>query len=366
MARLLTYKDGRLRTGRVAMLLFFLMVTGAALLFEFRQSMDDVLVSVKHVFKPKIQQAKKALPEPVKQIVKRAAKAVADASPAIKEIEPQSDGNIAGGEKDAPNSGGLQSEKPKQNQESGLKEKTPGRRTADADSIKPEDTAPAKSKAVAETQPEVPDSLKEASLKEIPRQPEVQLDVSDQMKRMTAGSESEKKDEEIDLTTGLSRLLQDKKDTKRDDVQIDPKPLKALLKKEVKDQPQKTSIPQGPDHLGANVKERSVTVSSEQYLKLFQDWRTVGSGSENGHKVPLRVENLKSAYSLFQMKPVAVVGKRLHFDLSDGTRIPESSLAEYSTTVFRVDDPWEKWGDGLSEAGIRESDTLEVRYRDRI
>lgn len=372
MARLLTKKNGRLRTGRVALLLFTILIACAAMLFEFRQPMDSALVAVKHVFEPQVEEAEKAIPEPVKRIVKSAAKAVADSQVLSEKSESPPPSKIAGKKADAPDSGGRLPEKP-------IPDPVPDKKkeiaekpvSAPIQSENPDQTRPLET---VETKRVVAEKPEKEVQSDTPDSPEIRLDVSDQLKRVTAWGEPEKDDPEIDLTASLNRLLQEEKVTKRADVQIDAKPLEGLLKKETGDQSQETSvtknpgvpktpgIPKSPDHLGANIQERSITVSSKDYLKLFRQWRAVGAGSENGGTVPLRVENLKSAYTLFQMKPVAVVGKRLHYDLSDGTRIPEASLAEYSTTVFRVDDPWNKWGDGLSEAGIRESDTLEVRY----
>ena len=54
MTRLVTYKDGRLRTRRIAVLLFILMMGCAVILFELKKPMSQAIVSVKHVFEPKV------------------------------------------------------------------------------------------------------------------------------------------------------------------------------------------------------------------------------------------------------------------------------------------------------------------------
>jgi hypothetical protein len=62
------------------------------------------------------------------------------------------------------------------------------------------------------------------------------------------------------------------------------------------------------------------------------------------------------------MKPVAVLRGNIFIDLTDGTRLPERALDEYSSTVFLVEGPWDKWEDALKSAGVRQSDKFEVRY----
>jgi len=372
MPRLLTEKNGRLRTGLVAILLFSILIASAVFLFELKKPMESAMVAVKHVFEPQIDEAKKAIPEPVKRVVKKVVKAVAESKVVTEKKEPAPPEKIAGKKADAPNSGGELPKKPIQELARNAEKETfkkPG-----AKPVKPEDSDQTRPRETVKAKPLVAKKPEDAVQTDPPDSPEIQLDVSDQLKRVIAWGEPEKDDPKVDLTAGMNRLLKKETDTKRSAVQLNAKPLDDAIKKKMDDQPKEISIAKdpllpktpiaskSPDHLSANREERSITLPSKEYLKLFRKWRTVGAGSENGGKVPLRVENLRSAYALFQMKPVAIVGKRLHYDLTDRTRIPEASLAEYSTTVFHVDDPWDKWGDSLSESGIRESDTLEVRY----
>jgi len=372
MPRLLTEKNGRLRTGLVAILLFAILIASAVFLFKLKKPMESAMVAVKHVFEPQIDEAKKAIPEPVKRVVKKVVKAVADSKVVTKKKESAPPVKIAGKKADAPNSGGQLPKRPVQ--ELAKNEEKESSKKPDAKPVKPENSDQIRPRETVKAKPVVVKRPEDAVQKDTPDSPEIQLDVSDQLKRVIAWGEPEKDDPKIDLTAGMNRLLKEESDTKRSAVQITAKPLDDAIKKKRDDQPKEIGIAKNPvvpetpivskspDHLRANREERSITLPSKEYLKLFRKWRTVGAGSENGGKVPLRVENLRSAYALFQMKPVAIVGKRLHYDLTDRTRIPEASLAEYSTTVFHVDDPWNKWGDSLSEAGIRESDTLEVRY----
>ena len=109
-------------------------------------------------------------------------------------------------------------------------------------------------------------------------------------------------------------------------------------------------------------REQEMTVDQKRYKDLFHSWRMAGKKGKGEEKLPLRVENLRDSYELFQMKPVAVIRGNTFFDLTDGTRVAEKSLAEYSATVFRVDRPWDKWGKAMTAAGIRPGEECEVRY----
>jgi hypothetical protein len=107
---------------------------------------------------------------------------------------------------------------------------------------------------------------------------------------------------------------------------------------------------------------RSVTVSDIHYRKLFNDWRIAGRQLKGQQKIPLRVENLRDTYELFQMKPVLVVNGQPFADLANGSRIAHGALADFSQTVFLVPDPWRKWPRELRHAGIKPADDIEVRY----
>ena len=93
-----------------------------------------------------------------------------------------------------------------------------------------------------------------------------------------------------------------------------------------------------------------------------KSWRASGNGEGETEKIPLRVQNLREAYELFQMKVIAVVNGDTFLDLSDGAQVSEASLSEYSTTLFLVDRPWDKWAEALTRAGVRRDQQVEVRY----
>jgi len=112
----------------------------------------------------------------------------------------------------------------------------------------------------------------------------------------------------------------------------------------------------------ADPKRGEMTVDPQKYMALFNSWRASGNGEKESEKIPLRVQNLRESYELFQMKVIAVIRGDTFLDLSDGTRVAGPSLAEYSTTLFRVDRPWDQWGNALSSAGIRRNERVEIRY----
>ncbi|MEA1922370.1 MAG: hypothetical protein U9N63_06905 [Pseudomonadota bacterium] len=108
---------------------------------------------------------------------------------------------------------------------------------------------------------------------------------------------------------------------------------------------------------------QSITVEKDEYATLHRAWRAVGEGEkENNRLIPLRIENLRSAYNFLQMKAVVIMADESCIDLSDGSRIPAASLDRFSSTVIQVDDPWQKWGAELRRAGLRPGQSIEVRY----
>jgi hypothetical protein len=112
----------------------------------------------------------------------------------------------------------------------------------------------------------------------------------------------------------------------------------------------------------ADPEKRSVTVSSENYRRLFNDWQMAGKGLQGKPEIRLRVENLRDTFELFQMKPVVVVNGQPFADLASGSRIAQGALEDYGQTVFLISDPWEKWSAELKNAGLKTTDNIEIRY----
>jgi len=67
MKNLISYKDGRLKTGRVAVLVFIGLLVCFAMLFKARKPVDQVLVRVSHVFEAEDQIKKPEKTKPIEQ-----------------------------------------------------------------------------------------------------------------------------------------------------------------------------------------------------------------------------------------------------------------------------------------------------------
>ena len=414
MAGLFTKKDGRLKTGRVAILIFAGLLVALGMLFKINSSVDHALLAVKHVFEPQEVQPIKEKPA-LKQVIARVESAkdkeaeqkraqlpdetrteekkkvdpvgseksetaardqkMADSSPVKpaphieKDPAPwdvaRTDEKLLTAEppaKDAakvePETKSSRREKPnsEQEMEKALAEaaRTPlsdvGRQKHDEGrQVRTEESAWEKvghmtkqSKAPPETQMAVPGKAEtdgrivfdHAGLAKIAR-------------KSSEGEPEEQKSKTINLSEKLNRLTATPKQPKEKEQPETSKALGSLRK---------------TNFLDADPDKREITVDQKQYKALFHSWRIAGKERKGKEKTPLRVENLRNTYDLFQMKPVAVIRGNAFFDLSDGTRVAEKSLEEYSTTVFLVDRPWDKWGKALASAGIRRGDRFEVRY----
>jgi hypothetical protein len=384
MSGLFTKKDGRLKTGRVAILIFAGLLVALGMLFKINSSVDHALLAVKHVFEP-------AAVEPVKEkpAVK---KAIARVEPAKdKEAEQKRERLSDETRTEKKKKADPAPEKAFRNDEKSAPVRPPAKDTA---KVEPETKSSASEKADAGQ--EVEKTLAEAAKKPpsdtrkqdrgrpvqkeesaldkagriLAKQynvaPEKELSVSGKpetdgrivfdkaalAKIARKSSEREpgkpKSDSmRINLSEKLNRLTATSKQPIEKKQSEPSKPIASL--------PKKTFLDADPD-------KREVTVDQKQYKALFHSWRIAGKEGKGKEKSPLRVENLRNTYDLFQMKPVAVIRGNAFLDLSDGTRVSEKSLEEYSTTVFLVDRPWDKWGKALSAAGIRRGDRFEVRY----
>ncbi len=131
-----------------------------------------------------------------------------------------------------------------------------------------------------------------------------------------------------------------------------------LVGKEAKQSIKFTPMPTGANEKKETVEE--VTLASSDYMGVYQSWKKAGEQGGGGN-IPLRIENLESVYTLFQMKVVALVEGKPYADLSDGSRIAPASLDVYSSTCFVVSDPFKKFNDTLVKAGLR-GKKVEVRY----
>lgn len=383
MAGLFTKKDGRLKTGRVAILIFSGILVALGMLFKLNGSVDHAFLAVKHVFEPAA----------VKPVAEQPA-----VKKAIARVKPKKDKEDEQNRERLPHETPTEEkkkpdpapEKAFRNDEKSSPARPPVKDTA---KVEPETGSASKKadpgqeveKTLAEAAKKPPSDIRkqgggrpakkeestwEKAGKILAKQsePETEKEMAVPGKAETDGrvvfdkaglakiaqelSEGEaegqnSKSRKIDLSGKMNRLAATSKQPKKNN-QVEPsKPIASL---------RKTSF------LDADPDKREVTVDQKHYKALFQSWRIAGKGGKGTEKTALRVENLRDTYDLFQMKPVAVIRGNAFLDLSDGTKVAEESLEEYSTTVFVVDRPWDKWGKALADAGIRRGDRFEVRY----
>lgn len=112
---------------------------------------------------------------------------------------------------------------------------------------------------------------------------------------------------------------------------------------------------------GIVVSESEVKIDSKEYNEIFKSWRNAGSQDEGKEQLSFRVQNLRKNYQLLQMKPVVVRTNR-YFDLLSGAPLPGEVLAEYSSLQLVVEKPWQEWQAELSQLGLHASDDFSVRY----
>ncbi len=272
MKGLLIHKDGGLKTGRVALLIFVLLLAGSGFLFSAGRQLDTALVAVQHVFEP----------QPVEAVEKEAlAESVAVVNDqAVKEAEAKHTESPAPA--DAPVSGELPV----------------------AAEVSQQQTAP-KAELTPAAEPEVEVQVKKPA-------PQIQT-------------------------------------------VAEPEP----LRKKVSEQ---TPVAEPLVIQERQTSTAELSVAPDRYLELLQSWNNSGSEEVRSAPIPLRVENLRQSFALFQMKVVAVNVRGQMFDLADGSRLPSAALDDYSATVFVVENPWPQWGDALKSAKFRSGEPVQVRY----
>jgi hypothetical protein len=199
----------------------------------------------------------------------------------------------------------------------------------------------------------------------ISEQPKAEkLDVSNMLSHVSSWAETPEKREWSGASTGMGSMTG--KESEKHEIKSTALDKKAEEKTTghgiVVNLAAKDHSPAKAEKIDPDPDNGAITVDGQYYMKLFHGWRRCGDRGKVNEKIPLQVENLRYAYDLFQMKPVAVLRDKTFIDLSDGTRVPERALEGYSSTVFLVDGPWEKWGDALASAGVGRSDKFEVRY----
>lgn len=350
MARLLTHADGRLRTGRVTLLIFMGLLVAMGVLFKLNKSMDQAVVAVKHVFEP-------ALVQPTAE--RFDVNNDRDRAKTTEQVPEAENTSIEG--RASLNHGGEEAPKPGESPETEVKTAAVKPPPVETEALMSEPGPPHpegptasgdRDKAPAGLQKEParddhgqahdpgdtvsPSVLAGAALKKLAR-----IGAEESPEKAKPGSGK------IDVSEKLDRLIS--------------RPDPAVKTRASSGRQIAATLPEA-GHVQADPNRGEVTVDQKEYKALFQSWRVSGNGGEGKEKIPLRVENLRRSYALFQMKVIAVLRGTIFLDLSDGTRLPEASLSEYSSTLFRVDRPWDKWGEALAAAGIRRDEQVEVRY----
>jgi hypothetical protein len=374
MAKILTHHDGRLRTGRVTFLVFAGLLAALSLLFKANSSVDQAVLSVKHVFEPtpvapkknryavKQDSATKETPNPEPEVAMKAKPAHDDKESEESAAEP------AGSRQDENPITSHQIQKPAS--PDSLFDVQAKRDAADVpepEAAPVPQEAPAPIKAFAEAphnsdlMPEDVTAVQDVPSPDVPS-PEASEEMANDpgpgfdkaaLERLSLLGKTASQTKvasgsgRIDISDKLAQLTVDQ-----------AKPSAASVPE--KDETEKASAASG--HVKADPRTGEVTVDQKQYMTLFKSWHAAGNGSATTEKIPLRVQNLRESYELFQMKVIAVVRGNTLLDLADGARVSEAALAEYCTTLFLVDRPWDKWAEALTSAGIRHGEQVEVRY----
>ena len=289
MKRLLTHDDGRLKTGRVALMIFILIMAGCTIAYKLSKPVDKVMVAVRHVFEA--ESLRNAAPE-----------------------KPEEESPVPEPEN-----------KPVPQPEAGKKvEESQG------PSVKPEIKQQPAATPKAQTEKKIPELTQVQSAPAPgPAKPD-----SDSAAITNHEPEKQSTAEKIPET----RTLQIGKKAKQP-VKFTPMPTVSHEKKPAAGE---------------------LTLASSDYMVVYKSWKEAGKqGGEDN--IPLRIENLENVYKLFQMKIVAMVDGVPYVDLSDGSRIAPPSLDVYSSTCFVVSNPFEKFNNELTKAGL-DNKKVEVRY----
>jgi len=366
MAGPLTHADGRLRTGRVSLLIFIGLLGAMCLLFKANRSMDHAILAVKHLFEPAA-----AKSETQRFEIKQETEAeetlwsrTIEKSPATeRETSPQTVARVRErtaladtvAERDAPSRPGkvpepdvtrkVQQPPPPKPVQNGDKTRVPD---APVTVSKDRQTERPYTAVEKETPPHAGD--RQGDIAQKARAPLLDREVLQKLARIGAEASSVKTDPIAQQAGGSEKL----KRLRDGEISTD---MKSPSRSYPAAEPiRKTGYVQADSGKGV------VTVDQKSYMHLFQSWRAAGDRGKAKEKIPLRVQDLRHTYELFQMKVIAVVRGNTFLDLTDGTRVAEASLGEYSSTLFRVDRPWSKWGEALAAAGVQRNEQVEVRY----
>ena len=396
MRGIFMYDNGRLKTGRVSLLFFLSLILGLSLLFHLHKPVDKAVVVVRHIFaatptteskKPPLKEPEKPTPQPRQEPIKLAENTPTEEPNEVKEKNKTLHETTAY----------TQPEKAEP------RDKKKTHATIKSAEITPEPTptetiASSGGPTTGSPAAEAPSGNLETTKLAIPKPLlEPLVDENQQKDNNEKNMSLQAKIDPEELVVDFQQAWQPAVEAKRPTVSLMSKAARQYLRENLsrhsapetpkesqkftavntasnkrvdfKKNPEKR-VEQSEIKLAipatATVKEietRSITVDKQEYAALHRAWRAVGEGEkENDRIIPLQIENLRSAYSFLQMKAVVILADNKCIDLHDGSRIPAASLDRFSSTVMRVDDPWQKWEFELRRAGLRPGQSFEVRY----
>ncbi len=421
MRGIIKYDNGRLKTGRVSLLVFLCLVLGLGLLFRMHKPVDKAIVVVRHIFaanpeaetkKSPPKESEKPTPpsqqEPIKLADNASTKDLEKIKEKSKELPPKTSPAQAEmlnddlQKSESPDEKGSQSTmKAAKTPEPALKE-IAARADDQAIESRVVQGQPEKPIATKLTSPEplpapLPKELKKTATQQPENDPsQVMSEVLETMNEKNISTQIKMEPEElvvdfqqewhesvkpeaqrVSLMSEANRQRIRENLSKNDSSTAPTKSSQftavKIASKKVREADVKPEKKLGRSALKATIAKtytsakqmnaKSITVEKQEYAVLHRAWRDVGEGQkENDRLIPLRIENLRSAYNFLQMKAVVIMSDNSCLDLSDGSRIPTASLDRFSSTVMRIDDPWQKWGVELRRAGLRPGQSFEIRY----
>lgn len=302
------HANGRLKTGRVALLVFIGLISACAMLYKLGKPADQALVAVKHVFTPTPQTkpARDLQPGPEAE-----PRPPADSQASPHEPGPQSSSADKSQSSDTDTAPDTDIDTDNRPEDANARE----RENSDDNAKASEENPPREQQELEQKPPEENREIKPSP---------------DKTAAAIQAAEARRGERQVPLN--------EKKPAER----IQFKPLATGPKPSTKAQ-------------------EALSLPSSEYMTVYSQWRQSGKTSEKDN-IALRITNLKEVYRLFQMKPVAVVNGKPCVDLSDGKRLAPGALSEYSATCFIVSNPFGKWGEALKQAGLDQKQDVEVRY----
>ncbi|MBN2705710.1 MAG: hypothetical protein JXR89_04630 [Deltaproteobacteria bacterium] len=350
------HDNGRLKTDRVSLVFFLVLIGVCGLLFQLHRPVDEAVVVIRHLFTPE-KMAPERKPVPVKEELPVETQ-VFESKP---EFSPE-----------------LQSNKPLPPTEK-IEKKGPenlvATTAATVPEVKPDSKGEETSLVVAgevllnEAKKKVENEILDPAPEGLDRKTETVADLhsrnlvaadpgkvadrllsaSDRLQLQSYTESPVKKDFPNLPEDDLQKIRSDKSRASLQTAEKKPSSIK-MEKQSLPSQTKTTALPK-------------LNLDRNKYTELHQAWRKEGEKDRSPQQIiPLRIENLRESYSFLQMKAVALLNDGRCLDLHDGSLIPAATLDSFSDTVIVVDDPWQKWGSELKRAGLYPEQLSAVRY----